>query len=115
MNESIKSRFFTLRRIRHLNFWLLSSWLILRLIDLFFSYIYIVVLKAASELNPIGFNYVIVIVAFTPIFGLFIFNYKIKEMKEATFLIFFMALFLTIIQVVATINALTGGMIFYKS
>ncbi len=111
MEEKDNSKFFNLQRIRNLNFWILGLWSVLRLLDFIFSYIYVIVLKTAFELNPIGINLTMFIVAFTPILGIFIFNYKIHEMKAAIFLILFILILLTTIQVVVTINALTGGII----
>lgn len=111
MNENIKSEFFAVQHIRYLNFWLLGLWFILRLLSLIFSYIYVIILEVSTELNPIGFNYILIIVTVTPIFFLLIFNYRIHEDKRAIFLIFFVVLFSNIIQVFVTINDISGGRI----
>ena len=107
MKEKDKTKFFEVQNIRYLNYWILGTWLVLRVLDFTFTYINIS-LGLGYEGNPIGFNFIMALVGFVPIFALFIANYKISDRKDALNMIFFGALILSIVQTVVTFNAMFG-------
>ena len=110
MKENSKSKFFKVQNIRKINYWILGIWSVLRILDYLFTYIAIS-LGLGFEINPIGFNYILFLVGFAPICAILIINYKIHNMKEALYTIFFCTLILTIIQVIVTLNVMSGGLI----
>ncbi len=111
MKENNKSKFFEVQNIRYFNFWILGLWFVLRILDLTFSVIN-VLLGLAYEVNPIanivGFNFIWGLIAFTPIVLLLIINYKLSNRKDYLSAIFFGSFILTIIQVIATFIAMFG-------
>ncbi|KKN13179.1 hypothetical protein LCGC14_1009070 [marine sediment metagenome] len=97
--------------IHYLNYWVLGIWFVLRIVDLTLSSI-AVSKGLGQELNPvanfIGFNFLLVLLAFLPIIALGIINYKLPNKKNAIYFIFGGSLILTVIQVVATLNVTIG-------
>lgn len=106
----IKNRIKT-ELLHFVNYWILGMWFILRFLDYVFSFVAISS-GIGYEINPIGFNLILLVVGFVPIFTLLIINYKFPKMRVAMFFIFLIVSALTIIQTVATLNSIFVVIIF---
>ncbi|MHA2127185.1 MAG: DUF5658 family protein [Promethearchaeota archaeon] len=97
--------------LRHLNYWVLGVWSVLRILDYIFSAVALS-LGLATEANPFvilfgGINIYIVLFGFIPIIGLIIVNYK-NDIKSAGYFIFIGGSVMMVIQVIATLVAMFG-------